>query len=77
MVSEKQRVLEAAKKLPAMDRAELIEGLLNSFHLDQRKNIDEAWSREAESRIDAYDAGKIESIPMSKVFEDLEREYGA
>jgi putative addiction module component (TIGR02574 family) len=75
MASEKQRVLEAAKKLPAMDRAELIEGLLNSFHLDQRKSIDDTWSREAESRIDAYDAGAIESIPISKVFEELEQEY--
>jgi putative addiction module component (TIGR02574 family) len=73
MSRQTTRMLEEAKKLPPMERAELIEGLLDSFNLEQRKRIDDAWAREAESRIDAYDKGKIEGIPISKVFEEIER----
>jgi putative addiction module component (TIGR02574 family) len=73
MVREKSKVLEEAKKLSAMDRAELIEGLLDTFNLERRKEIDAAWAKEAESRIDAYEAGLIEDIPVSKVFEEIER----
>jgi putative addiction module component (TIGR02574 family) len=74
MSRQTTRMLEEAKKLPPIERAELIEGLLDSFNLEQRKRIDEAWAREAESRIDAYEAGKIEEIPISKVFEEIERQ---
>jgi hypothetical protein len=45
--------------------------LLDSFTYEQRKKIDEAWAQEAESRIDAYEKGSIESIPLSKVFEEI------
>lgn len=73
MSRQTTRMLEEAKKLPPIERAELIEGLLDSFNLEQRKRIDEAWAREAESRIDAYEAGRIEEVPISKVFEEIER----
>ncbi|MBN2189280.1 MAG: addiction module protein [Chitinispirillaceae bacterium] len=74
MSRQTTRMLEEARKLPPMERAELIEGLLESFNLEQRKRIDEAWAKEAESRLDAYEAGRIEAIPVSKVFEELERQ---
>jgi putative addiction module component (TIGR02574 family) len=73
MVRETTRVLEEAKMLPPMERAELIEGLLESFNMAQRKRIDDAWAKEAESRIDAYEQGKIEEMSISKVFEEIER----
>jgi putative addiction module component (TIGR02574 family) len=65
MSRQTTRMLEEAKKLLPIERAELIEGLLDSFNLEQRKRIDEDWAREAESRIDAYEAGKIDAIPVS------------
>jgi putative addiction module component (TIGR02574 family) len=46
---------------------------LTSFNMKDRKAIDDAWAKEAESRIDAYNAGKIEAIPVCKVFEEIER----
>ena len=66
MSRQTTRMLEEAKKLPPIERAELIEGLLDSFNLEQRKRIDEAWAREAESRIDAYEAGRIKAVPISR-----------
>jgi putative addiction module component (TIGR02574 family) len=73
MVRETSRVLKEARKLPPIERAELIEELLDSFKMERRKKIDAAWAKEAESRIDAYNAGMIEDIPVSKVFEEIER----
>jgi putative addiction module component (TIGR02574 family) len=73
MVREISKVLKQARKLPPIERAELIEGLLDSFKIERRKEIDAAWAKEAESRIDAYNAGMIENIPVSKVFEEIER----
>lgn len=72
MLQETSKLLEDAKKLPPKERAELIEKLLDSFDIEQRKQLDEAWAKEAESRLDAYEAGLIEEIPISKVFEEIE-----
>jgi putative addiction module component (TIGR02574 family) len=73
MLQETSKLFEEAKKLPPSERAELVEKLLDSFDVEQRKEIDDAWAKEAESRLDAYDAGLIEGIPISKVFEEIER----
>lgn len=72
MLQETSKLLEDAKKLPPKERAELIEKLLDSFDIEQRKQLDEAWAKEAESRLDAYETGLIEEIPISKVFEEIE-----
>jgi putative addiction module component (TIGR02574 family) len=66
-------MLEQAIKLPPIERAELIEGLLASFENKNRARVDDSWALEAESRIDAYETGHIEEIPISKVFEEIER----
>jgi putative addiction module component (TIGR02574 family) len=72
MTMQKSVVFDEAKKLPPIERAELIEYLLESFNDQQQKEIDEKWAKEAELRIDAYNAGKLEDLPISKVFEELE-----
>lgn len=73
MLKETEKILVEAKKLSLPERAELIERILESFDIEHRKKIDEAWAKEVESRLDAYDAGKMEGIPISKVFEEIER----
>jgi putative addiction module component (TIGR02574 family) len=73
MLQETSRLLEEAIKLPPEERAELIDKLLDSFDMKQKRRIDEAWAKEAESRLDAYNAGLIEGIPISKVLEDIKR----
>ena len=54
MTDTTKKVLKQALKLPPMDRALLIEHILSSFELPERKEIDELWANEAENRIDAY-----------------------
>ncbi len=72
MTMQKSVVFDEAKKLAPIERAELIEFLLESFNDQQQKEIDEKWVKEAESRLDAYYAGKLEDMPISKVFEELD-----
>lgn len=62
------KVLEEALALRPAQKAELIDKLLSS--LDQPDHeIDNLWVKEAESRIDAYEQGKIKAIALEKVLE--------
>jgi putative addiction module component (TIGR02574 family) len=77
MTREVQQVLEKATGLSPIDRAELVEGILASFDFPARAEIDAAWGREAEDRIDAYDRGEIPAIPVDRVFQKIERKHAS
>lgn len=68
-MSEKgKEVLAKALKLPPTERAILVEEILSSFDFPARKKIDALWAAEAESRIEAFEEGRIKSIPAEDVF---------
>ena len=71
MTPQSQQVLREALNLLPIDRAELVEQILASFEFPARKDIDAAWGREAESRIDAYERGEIGSSPAGEVFREV------
>ena len=71
-----EQILAEALSLPPIERAEIVEKLLSSFDFTSRKEIDEFWAQEAESRIDAYELGEISAIPAKEVFEKIERQKG-
>jgi putative addiction module component (TIGR02574 family) len=58
-------------ELPPVDRAELIERLFVSFDPSPISAVDEAWAAEVESRIDAFDAGKIKASSADEVFKRI------
>lgn len=64
-------ILKKALKLKPGERFLVVEGLINS--LDQPdESLDKIWADEAEKRLTAYRAGKLEGIPMEDIFkEDL------
>lgn len=67
-MSKTNDILKEAITLPPSERALLIDELLNS--LDEKDNeIDRLWAKEAESRIDAYDNGKLKSVSIDKILE--------
>jgi hypothetical protein len=39
---------------------------------EQQNEIDARWAKDGESRIDAYNAGLLDDIPIDRVFEELE-----
>ena len=59
MTAETRTLLEKALGLDAVERAEPIEALFRSFDTSGDRRTDVLWAAEAESRIDAHDAGKI------------------
>ncbi|WP_321400796.1 addiction module protein [Maridesulfovibrio sp.] len=66
-------ITDQALQLAPVQRAELIESLLASFD-SRRKSIDSKWANEAESRIDAFEQGKIDSVSADDVFDCIGRQ---
>ncbi|GBD88762.1 putative addiction module component [bacterium BMS3Abin03] len=62
-----KEILEQAMKLKPEERFLLIEGLIKSLD-EPDKKIDSIWIEEAEKRLKAYKNGKLEGVPMEKVF---------
>ncbi len=61
-------ILKDALSLTPTEKAELVDELLSSLD-EPDKEIDELWVKEAESRIDAYDQGKLKAVSLEKVLE--------
>jgi putative addiction module component (TIGR02574 family) len=74
MTPQSEQVLRDALALTPSERAELVEQILASFEFPARKDIDAAWAREAEARIDAYERGEIKSAPAEEVFKGIDRQ---
>jgi len=59
MTTATQQLLREALRLTPVEKAVLIEELFQSFDPSGDRRVDAAWTGEVESRIDAYEAGKI------------------
>ena len=65
-MSTPKHIIDESLSLSIDDKAELVDQLLSDIDgLD--KNIEKKWASEAESRIDAYEAGKLKSISLEEV----------
>ena len=62
------KMLKEALSLKPAQKAELIDKLLLSLDKPD-KEIEELWANEAESRIDAYEHGKMRAVALNKVLE--------
>ena len=67
-------MFDAALSLPDESRAVLAEKLLDSLGDKIPQDIEEAWIKEAERRLQAYREGKIKAIPAEEVFRTLQAE---
>jgi putative addiction module component (TIGR02574 family) len=65
-MADPNEVLKEALTLKPAQKAELIDKLIISLDKPD-KDIDELWAKEAESRIDAYEAGKIKAVTLERV----------
>ncbi|KQC10829.1 MAG: hypothetical protein APR54_11600 [Candidatus Cloacimonas sp. SDB] len=73
MPKHAENILADALELPPTARAELVENILSSFEFQGRDAINALWAQEAENRIDAFDRGKITSIPAKDIFNEIEK----
>lgn len=76
MTDEARRILEQALALPPEVRVELAEKLYMSMATDAEPPLSEAWRKEIESRIAAYERGEVEMIPAEEVFAELRKKFG-
>ena len=74
MGTELTGVIKDALRLHPADRAKLIDALYSSLESDEMRNREQGWAREAESRLDAYNAGKIESESWDQLKERLRKQ---
>jgi len=65
-----QKLLRQALGLPAIERAELVEGLLESLDRPDPA-LDALWLKEAESRMAAYRAGELGAVDAEDAFAEL------
>lgn len=61
-------LLERVLSLSATEKAELVDKLLSSLDRTDPE-IDKLWATEAESRIDAYERGRLKAVSLEKVME--------
>jgi putative addiction module component (TIGR02574 family) len=73
MKAANDNVFDAALALPPETRMVLVERLLESLK-DEQAEIDAAWAQEIQRRIEAYERGEMEVIPMEDVFRSLRQE---
>jgi putative addiction module component (TIGR02574 family) len=73
MTKHAEAILKEALELEPDERAELIHLLARSFEQTTDDRIDALAAEEAESRIEAYDAGKLTADSAEAVFERLNR----
>ena len=63
-----ENLLKEALTLNPFQKAQLIDKLISSLDKSD-KEIDELWAKEAEDRIEAYNAGKMKAVSLEKVLQ--------
>ena len=70
MTVSAEQVLADALGLPPSERAEVAERLFSSLDISSDE-LDRLWAQEADSRIDAYESGKIKTISARQIFKKI------
>jgi putative addiction module component (TIGR02574 family) len=61
-----------ALKLPAWERAQIIDALWRSLDPAEQAAIDQAWVAESRDRLEAYRAGKLKALDGEQALRDTE-----
>ena len=72
-VALKRKAEELAAKLTPNQRVDLADLLYASLPQAYQKEIDRAWDREIDHRLDEYEAGEVKAISSKKVHASVRR----
>ncbi len=75
MSTESSRILDEVLALPAEERAQLVERILDSLGEEPNKERIERWAAETESRLDAIDRGELGTLTGEEAFARLRKRY--
>lgn len=70
MAASAKALLDQALRLPANDRAALVENLILSLDKPD-PSLDAQWLKEAEDRLAAYRSGELAAMDADRVFAEL------
>ena len=70
MAPSAKLILDQALRLPANDRAALVENLILSLDKPD-PSLDAQWLKEAEDRLAAYQSGELAAVDAEQVFTEL------
>ncbi|MSO18863.1 MAG: hypothetical protein EXQ56_00110 [Acidobacteria bacterium] len=73
MSNQGQQLLQQVLSLPPEESAQVAEKILSSLDASAQQEIDSLWAAEAESRIDAFERGEMQSIPAEDVFRSIRK----
>lgn len=73
MTQETQEIMERARQLSPVERAELLELLFDSFSIASDTEIDRAWGCEAEDRLEAYRSRDIDVMPVDEALKRINK----
>jgi putative addiction module component (TIGR02574 family) len=62
-----QDVLDAALKLSAPQRAEVVQRLLDSLSPQAETLLDDAWAAELDKRLAEFESGEADAVPWSQL----------
>jgi len=71
-----KHILQEALSLPPEERLAVAEQLLSSLVSADQRRIQALWAEEAEDRVDAFESGKISSVPARKIFKEVSKQRG-
>ena len=60
-----------ALKLPAWERAQIIDTLWRSLDSTEQTTVDEAWVRESHERLRAYRQGEITALDSEQALDEI------
>lgn len=72
MDSSAQKIINEASRLSPIERAEVIERIIESFDIDSDIEIKSAWAEEAERRLALHKNGDSETFSEEEVFKNIE-----
>ena len=61
-----------ALKLPAWERAQIIDALWRSLDPSEQATIDQAWLSESHDRLQAYREGKLQALEGEETLHEIE-----
>ncbi len=66
-----QGIIKEALEKPEIERARIAETLISSLHELPSRDIEEAWQKEIQRRVQEVDSGKVECIPWEEIRDRL------
>jgi putative addiction module component (TIGR02574 family) len=70
-----EKFLEEALMLPAEERVELVDKLLQSINIPTQSAVDRLWKEEVEKRVNEYDNKKIEALNGENVIREIRNKF--